>query len=383
MKTSKILSHLIEFGLLALIFYTPLARATKGWVSLTITHILILTLTCLWFLRMNQERTFKFVSTSLNFPLGLFFFFALLSTFFSVNKGASLGELYKVITFILLYFLIINNIRQAPLEAALPTRFDSSKTRREARLRPPWGDLPLTGQEYHFKAIILVVMGVGSIVAGYGVYQYFSHWPNLVEIASTFPPNPNSLAGYLLLIIPLAFALALWSSSKWLSRFAFLTASLAFVSLLATHSRGGYLAFMGSVVIFILLARKRVMEKKRRLFLLLGILFLISMSLVTIQMILKPQPLEATTPSSIFTKDKPSVPFGDGKPSSPAQVSSREASDISLGEPISTRFSTPLETDRPKAVVAVPSAGRLLTGFTPPLKEERGFTFQRTPANKF
>ncbi|MCG2676048.1 O-antigen ligase family protein, partial [bacterium] len=215
---------------------------------------------------------------------------------------------------ILLYFLLVNNLKE----------------------------------RYHFSVAISAILGVGSIVAGYGVYQYFSHWPNLTEIASTFPPNPNSLAGYLLLIIPLAFAFALWSSSKWLSRLAFLTASLTFVSLLATHSRGGYLAFMGSVLFFLFLAKKDVLKKKGRLFSLLGILLIISASLITIQTILKPQPLEKITEFLTEVKSY-----------SPAQVSKREVSDVSLGEPISTRFCTP------------------------PLKEERGFTFQRTPANKF
>jgi len=348
-KTTKVLSRLTEFGLLAILIYTPLLRATKQIPVLTATYILILFLSMLWLLRMNPVRgnptpkgtdapissgtsngvnwqgSVKFVNTPLNLPLALFLFLAILSSIFSINKGTSLSELYKVATFILLYFLLVNNLRQAPLEAALP----------KARLRPPWGDLPLTGQEYHFKAIILVVMGVGSIVAGYGTYEYFSHWPNLVEIASTFPPNPNSLAGYLLLIIPLAFALALWSSSKWLSRFAFVTASLAFISLLATHSRGGYLAFMGSVIIFILLARKRILERKARLFSLLGMLLIIITSLITIQTILKSQPLKKTT--EFLT---------------PVEIKSnldREASDVFLGEPISTRF----------------------------------VTFQRTPANKF
>ncbi|HEA47402.1 MAG TPA: hypothetical protein ENH97_03220, partial [bacterium] len=313
-KTSKILSRLIEFGLLAILIYTPLLRATKQIPVLTATYILILILTCLWFLRMNWQRSFRFVSSPLNLPLALFLSLALLSTIFSINKGASLAELYKVITFILFYFLLVNNI----------------------------------GKEYHLKVFIPAALGVGSIVAGYGVYQYFSHWPNLTEIASTFPPNPNSLAGYLLLIIPLAFALALWSSSKWLSRLAFVAASLTFISLLATHSRGGYLAFMGSVVVFILLSRKRVMERKRRLFLLLGMLLIITTSLVTIQMILKPRPLK-----------KPADFLSELKPYSPIQVTVQEASDVSLGEPVSTRF------------------------FTPPPKEERGFTFQRTSTTIF
>ncbi len=374
MKTPKGISRLIEFGLLAILIYTPLIHATKGIATLTATYLLILILNMFWLLKMNPVRgnptpkgtdaptsvgtsngvnwqgRVKFIKTPLNLPLALFFSFTLLSTIFSINKGASLSELYKVAAFILLYFLIINNIRQAPLEAALP----------KARLRPPWGDLPLTGQEYHFKAIILVIIGVGSIVAGYGVYEYFSHWPNLTEIASTFPPNPNSLAGYLLLIIPLAFALALWSSSNWLSLLAFLTASLAFVSLLATHSRGGYLAFMGSILFFIILAKKEILRRKARLFFLLGILLIIIISLITIQIILKPQPLKVTaqffTPLEILAKGKADTsgalsPTGltKVKPYSPVQVTIQEPSDISMGEPITFR----------------------------------SLAFQRTPANKF
>ena len=131
---------IVEFGLLAILVYTPLIHATKGIATLAATCILILFLTCLWFLKMNQKRAFKFVSAPLNLPLALFFFFALLSTLFSINKGASLSELYKVVTFILLYFLLLNNLKEG----------------------------------YQFKALILTILGVGGMVAGYGLWQYFS-----------------------------------------------------------------------------------------------------------------------------------------------------------------------------------------------------------------
>lgn len=298
------MKRFIEIGLLIIIIYTPLLRATKQIPVLTATYILVFILTCLWFLKMNQKRTFKFVSTPLNLPLVLFLFFALLSTIFSINKGSSLTELYKVAVFILIYFLLVNNLRE----------------------------------RYHFQVAVSAVLGGGSMVAGYGIYEYFSHWPNLREIASTFSPNPNSLAGYLLLILPLAIAFTLWSSSKWLSRLAFVTASLAFFALLATHSRGGYLAFTGSIAIFVFLARKRVRKRRKRLLPLLGMLLLIFASLFTIQIILKPRALEKTT--QFLT---------ELKPYSSAKVTVQEPSDISPGEPVSTRF----------------------------------FSWQRSPANKF
>jgi tetratricopeptide (TPR) repeat protein len=295
MKSTRLLRYLVEWGLLAILIYTPLLRATKGLGALTFTYVFILVLSCLWLLGMNRKKVVKFVSTPLNLPLVLFFVFTLFSTIFSINRGASLSELYKVGAFILLYFLLANNIRERS----------------------------------HFQKIIIIILGTGSIVAGYGIYEYFSHWPALREIASTFPPNPNSLAGYLLLIIPLAGVLSLRSPSRWLSSFGFLTVSLAYLGLLATHSRGGYLAFIGSMLFLLWVARGEILQRKLRLFSLLGILLVITISLVTIETSLKPGSLKMVT--QFFTKLKV-YPI--------SEVSVPEANGVSLGEPISARLST-------------------------------------------
>ena len=242
----SILSRIVEGGLLSIILYTPLIQATKGIGTLTATYILILFLSMLWLLRMTWEGS-GFVKTPLNLPLTLFLFFALLSTLFSINRGASLSELYKVILFILLYFLLINNLKE----------------------------------KYQFRFLLLAVLGIGGIVAGYGLYQYFSLWPDLTEIASTFPPNPNSLAGYLLLIIPLAFVYALFASSKWLSRMGFVISFLTYLCLFATYSRGGRLALFGSLILFLILIvkylkRKELLRAKWRFLALALLLILLS-----------------------------------------------------------------------------------------------------------
>ncbi len=246
-------------GLLSIILYTPLIHATKGIGTLTTTYILILFLSMLWLLRMNGQRSFRFINSPLNLPLALFLLFALLSTLFSINKGASLSELYKVILFILLYFLLINNLKE----------------------------------KYQFRSLFLAILSIGGIVAAYGLYQYFSHWPNLTEISSTFPPNPNSLAGYLLLIIPLAFVYALFASSKWLSGMGFVITFLTYSCLFATHSRGGRLALFGSLILFLTLIfkylrRKELLRARWRFLTLVLLLILLSGTLSSLRLIPKP-----------------------------------------------------------------------------------------------
>lgn len=117
-----------------------------------------------------------------------------------------------------------------------------------------------------------IIFFLGFIVAAIGIYQYIigvqplATWedPNLetihTRVYSTLG-NPNLLAGYLLLILPVSIFIPLEMKFNDFYKFLFLTGSLTiFICIIFTGSRGGYLGLL-SGIIFIAIASIKFLTK--------------------------------------------------------------------------------------------------------------------------
>lgn len=119
-------------------------------------------------------------------------------------------------------------------------------------------------------AFLVVMVFAAFLVGLYGVYQYFFVGPTeqswidkemfeevKVRVYSTWE-NPNVLGEYLVLLIPISFAL-MWSAKKWLHRIAFggITGVLL-LCIVFSLSRGSWLGLMLAMGIFALLRDKRL-----------------------------------------------------------------------------------------------------------------------------
>lgn len=122
-----------------------------------------------------------------------------------------------------------------------------------------------------FNIVVTVLVFTATLVALYGLYQYVvgveieAAWVDLennpgmrTRVYSVFN-NPNILAEYLVMIIPLAVSL-FWYTKKLSKKIIFLGLTLIMVlALVLTQSRGGWLGFAFSALVFILLIEKRLL----------------------------------------------------------------------------------------------------------------------------
>lgn len=122
-----------------------------------------------------------------------------------------------------------------------------------------------------FNKIFTMLVFSATLVALYGLYQYVvgveieKAWLDVennpgirTRVYSVFY-NPNILAEYLIFTIPLSVSL-LWHSKKLHKKVIFLgTTGICILALVLTLSRGGWLGFAFSALIFILLVERRLL----------------------------------------------------------------------------------------------------------------------------
>ena len=229
-----------EFGVLAIITLLPFAP-TMGLVA-----AVLYTSLCLLLKVMCGKRSIKFDLldwTVLAFMI-LMFFGGVVAV-----SGASLKPMLVYVAFMLGYFLVVNLIRS---------------------------------REWLARCVIGVIASC-TLVSVYGLFQNFfgvgdTTWQDVDmfssikgRVVSTFE-NPNVLAEYLIMILPLILAAFIITKS---SRTRLLTAFCGVCAvgcLIYTWSRGAWLGFMFGVIIFMLMYSKKTLAAM--LFCLLAVPFL-------------------------------------------------------------------------------------------------------------
>ena len=177
------------------------------------------------------KRVFKL--SLIDLPI---FVFAILTLFGGIftRSSTSLKKMLLMICFMAAYFIVKNLIRSSAL----------------------------------LKKCLSATAFSGALVSLYGILENFVGTPSVIwqdmsdfgeikgRVVSTFA-NPNVLGEYLILIIPITVALAITSKSLK-ERFAFACgAAFDIFCLVLTWSRGAWLGFAVSTVVFLLLADKR------------------------------------------------------------------------------------------------------------------------------
>lgn len=234
MKTSeKALEWVRDAVIVAALFAAPLLWGFTPGISAIAYQSAGLAVTCclmaIGFLAYLAQallfrRELRWVRTPLNLPLLLLIAIAIVSTAFaSVNHYRSKLEVCKLLAGAMVFWLIAN---QPPSVARRRCYVGALVV---AATVEAW----LGGREY-----------VSQLVR-----EHNSSW----RIFATFL-NPNELAGYLGLAIPLAAAAYLWArsaSGKILAGFATL---LTVVAMALTGSRGGWISLVAGLYLFALLA---------------------------------------------------------------------------------------------------------------------------------
>ncbi len=222
---------------MSLIVFTPLAFGTVQVWSITTVHLITLFMLTFWLIKMTALGNFKLAKTPLDLPILLFLGITVITTLTSIYPYVSKTELYKIINYVLLYHLVVNNIKDK-------------------------------GQ---IKKIVILVVIVGTSLAIYGLYNYFNGIEKIYTLdkkhylgmlTSTYV-NHNHIGGYFELAIPLAIGLMLAKerllrrgkiskiSSVVLSSVLPLAAAvIMIIALIFTYSRGAWIGFLGSMIGF-------------------------------------------------------------------------------------------------------------------------------------
>jgi len=262
-KIVNVCDKVIEYGIYVLVFFVPLIFSYSSFsiyelTKLTFMQIITLILFFTLIIKITTEEKIVCNLNLLNFPIFIFAFILLISTIFSINPTISILGCYwrfqglsTFLAYIILYVIIITNFKK-----------------RE-----------------RIEKVILIAISSCFIVSTYGILRYFGidFFEGMGDILkgrqaySTFG-NPNYLASYLCMIIPLTFSLFILNSSKYV-KILFGTFLIVFyICLILTFSRSGWVSsLISSFFVLLLVGRKVIFQNKIYLLSLLIILFITTM----------------------------------------------------------------------------------------------------------
>ncbi|MDH5689943.1 MAG: O-antigen ligase family protein [Candidatus Bathyarchaeota archaeon] len=278
-KIINVCNRTIFFGLFLLIFLLPLvfnAKMDDAFALPKITLFRITVLICGMALLIRsienrmKNRVFhdlgktdtskRRIFSPMNFPILAFLLVSIVATLRSPNIHLSFVGAHKfyfwglsaIIGYVIIYFIVLGNLEVKYIE----------------------------------KSIDVILIGSG-LVAIYGILQHFGldfvHWaqPPKERIFSTFG-NPNFLGAYLIMVIPLALsrlvAIGSSQSSIWKTSYKgpilrwmlVLLCGMLFTCLLWTLTRGAWVGFFASLLVFgVLVGKKRLCENRKWLSLVL------------------------------------------------------------------------------------------------------------------
>jgi putative inorganic carbon (HCO3(-)) transporter len=202
-----------------------------------------------------QDSKLHWERNTLTIPILCYATAAVISTMFSINVGLSLlGDplrvegLGTVLIYQILVFLFINQVNTERLAGKL------------------------------FFCLIVCA----TLVSLYALFQYFFYNPTAHFIYKYFPSgkgvgstigNPNFLGKYLVLIIPIIFALCLGEDSKIKFVSLLLSFFFCFAALMATFTRASWLGVLcGIVVLLFLIGKNSLFGGKKQRLVIIGIM---------------------------------------------------------------------------------------------------------------
>jgi putative inorganic carbon (HCO3(-)) transporter len=220
----------VEVGIILLVLLLPFVSTTLviGLVALTILSYVIKLF--------NGQASFTF--TPLSLYLFIFAVVLVFSAVFSATPQSSLKTGVVWLLYLALYPVIVNTIKDKRI--------------------------------LYLLLILLVVSA--TLQSLYGIYQYSfglfidnEGWADSelfadikTRVIGTLD-NPNILAQYLELIIPLGLAL-FWTTRDWARKMFFITCTMIMIlCMLLTYSRAGWIALVLSVLVFGLLRDRKVL----------------------------------------------------------------------------------------------------------------------------
>jgi putative inorganic carbon (HCO3(-)) transporter len=227
------------------LFFIILTRDQFELPKLTVLRILTVLMLGLWLVRILAARRFEFRRTPLDFPILIWVGLEVLTSLHSVSGYISwLGEyenfrgLLTNLNYVALFYLCVNFIR---------TREQIDK-------------------------LLFTVFLAGLLSAAYGIGQFFGMdfiaWnPTSVSKGRYFSSmgNPNFLAAYLAMVMPLIVVLFVETTSSFKRLLLFFSFIAMFLCLLGTWSRGGFMGLTGALLVLAVFGVQKILQHYRNL----------------------------------------------------------------------------------------------------------------------
>ena len=215
MDVPRAANRIIEICLIVLLVFTPLARGTVQVWAVSVAHFISLVMLTAYLLRIIFDAQLRWVRTPLDLPLIAFFFLAVVSSFSSIERYASLLALIKLANYIIVYFIIVNTIRE----------------------------------RHQVRRVAYTIIGVGCFLALFGMIKYLGEvcppwWDYDVKykgMVATFGCK-NHLAGYMEMAIPISIGLMIAVRKGWAKALCGSALFLLCVALTLSLSRGGWMS---------------------------------------------------------------------------------------------------------------------------------------------
>jgi len=207
--------RVIETGILLLVAIVPWQLDTRAndaiFIKTVFTQIIVFTIAIMWFLKIIEEGSFSLAKAPINIPIMAFWIWCVVTFVTSQYKYVSLEELYRFVTYFLIFFIIINNIKERT---------------------QVW-------------RIITTLMITSAIIAVYGIFQHFGYdfvsWASQARIPASLG-NPDFYSGYLCVTIPIGAGL-IFATKSTINRVSYVILTvLQLMGLFYTLTRGGLAA---------------------------------------------------------------------------------------------------------------------------------------------
>ncbi|MEK7450941.1 MAG: O-antigen ligase family protein [Patescibacteria group bacterium] len=241
----KLCNKIIEYSFYAIFLLVPLAFTSvtselfefnKMWLTFILTILILAS----WATKMIIQKRIAIQNTPLDIPILLFLLSQIISTIFSLDSHTSLwgyysrfnGGLLSIVSYIFLYYAFLSN---SPSLAKVQRLMTISLI--SGVIVALWG-LP---SHFGFDPTCLIFRG------NFDVSCWTNDFQPKIRIFSTLG-QPNWMAAYLAILIPITLALAIKKSKWFLAIFA-----LFFLDLLYTRSQSGFLGLIGGLLAFVAL----------------------------------------------------------------------------------------------------------------------------------
>jgi len=205
-----------RYAIYALLIFTPLARgAVQGWAVTTI-HLVTLIALIAFLVENSLAWNWKWIKTPLDKPILMMIILSILSTIFSMHQYTSIWSTFLLISYVVIYYLIIHTVR----------------TRSQLR------------------KLIYFIIGVAIFLSVFGLFKWsgaspFPWWEytdipeQSIRLSATFG-NANHLAGYMEMALLLTFGLLLTGISGGNRIFIVAIIFIFLAALILSLSRGGW-----------------------------------------------------------------------------------------------------------------------------------------------